>query len=70
MATTPKILAIGDEITIWPKLASYESRDTEPGAQPWKAKYLGTTARGKLLVQDAAGKYPAREIDTDGLKPS
>lgn len=63
--STPKILTPGDEVTIWPSVsrACGESYDTEPGAQPWKAKYLGTTHSGKLLIQDLSDKYPPREVD-------
>lgn len=61
------ILAVGDEITVWPLISRGESRDTEAGAQPWKATYLGTTKDGHILVQDLAKKYGPRVINPRSL---
>lgn len=66
----PKTLQPGDTVTVWPTCSrgTGESYDTEPGLQPWKATYLGTTVEGKLLVQD--GDYPPTEVGPENLKPN
>jgi hypothetical protein len=65
-----RLLTPGDTVTVWPALNRRhgESYDTEPGAQPWKATYLGTTKDGKLLVQE--GSYEPREINAANLGPN
>lgn len=54
---------IGETVTILPRLGPGESRDTEPGAQPWTAVLVGC-ARGKAIIDQGSG-YKLRMIDID-----
>lgn len=65
-ATTTQVLAAGDTVTIWPPLSVGMSRDTEPGAQPWKATFVGVTPTGKIRILDDVGKE--RELDAAALR--
>lgn len=44
--------AEGEPITIWPQLGPGMSRDTEPGAQPWVAEFVGVLTDGRVLVRE------------------
>lgn len=52
-------LVVGQEITIWPKVTFSADRDTEPGAQPWKAIVVGYTD-DKVIIADDSEYYRAR----------
>jgi hypothetical protein len=54
-------LTVGQTVTVWPRItpANGESRDTEPGAQPWKATVVGWTDT-KVIV--------ACEYSPDGIR--
>jgi hypothetical protein len=57
---------IGQMVTITPSLSPGESRDTEPGAQPWQAVCVGYTAT-KIIV-DEGEKYGFRGIDRESVR--
>lgn len=64
---------IGKEITIWPLVGRGESRDTEPGLQPWKATLVGVTQIDGLLygviLNEEAGCFtgPTRNIKVEAI---
>lgn len=51
---------IGEEVTIIPHRGVGESRDTEPGLQPWEATLEGVDANGCPIVRQ--GDYEARTL--------
>lgn len=59
-------VSAGDEVTIWPPLGQGESRDTEPGAQPWKAKcigYIWLEDNLMVAVDEEGSRKPYRLVD-------
>jgi hypothetical protein len=53
----------GDEVTIWPRVYAGESRDTEAGAQPWKATFIGATTDGRYIIEEAGHAF--RTVDAE-----
>jgi len=43
--------SIGETVTVIPAVTFSADRDTEPGAQPWKATLVGVTLDGKAIIQ-------------------
>lgn len=72
-ATRPKPLKSGQKITIWPIIdrASGMSYDTEGGAQPWAAKYRGTTiVDDEVFILIQRGDEPVRKMPVRCLTSS
>jgi hypothetical protein len=64
MSTERPILTVGQTITIWPLLSRGESRDSEPGAQPWKAVCVGWTDEHVLIEEGDS----IRKIKWEGVR--
>jgi hypothetical protein len=74
LSSADMILALetGDDVTIWPTLPHGASYDNEPGAQPWKAEFVGWTTDGRLIVKTGDAKYATGEFrifDATALSP-
>lgn len=63
------ILKWGEQVTIWPSVdrASGESRDTEPGAQPWTAEYRGLSPDGSRVY--VMTEHGLRNVKPEHLRP-
>jgi hypothetical protein len=62
----------GSTVIVTPKLGPGEGymRDTEAGAQPWEAHFVGYSADGKAVIDTGPGEYGGlREMDPARLKP-
>lgn len=69
MTTEITTIQTGDEVTIYPRHFPGDL-DTEAGAQPWTATFLGLTTDGRIIIQTGEGKYgsvQARIMDPDAL---
>ncbi len=53
--TITKSFETGQTVTVWPVLGVGESRDTEPGAQPRRAEFVGYTTDGRAIIRTADG---------------
>lgn len=57
----------GETIEVWPNLSPGESRDTEPGAQPWETTFVEYDEdHDQILVP--AGEY-FKDMFPDGKRP-
>jgi hypothetical protein len=68
-------LHLGEEVQVWPLVCRGESRDTEPGLQPWKATLkrvsvvpgeLGEPPTVKAVV--AQDGYDERDVPFDMIR--